>query len=250
MPQYQGTATAVAPALDSYPVEEPSVPPLHAPTQASLFRDASGGRKVIPIPTLTPIRPVEREESSQVTRRQRQRRPSSDRARADRAGSDRQQALNFYPAAADAPMPPAVVPSIYCAAPVALPTHRLIAAAIDASMILLAVGVLLGVFFLSGGQIDLSRQNAPFFIGVVFLLAFFYRVLWCLGNGDTPGMRFAGLRLVDFDGRRPDRDQRGVRQLAGLLSIVSAGLGLVWALVDEENLTWHDHISKTFPTIG
>ena len=24
--------------------------------------------------------------------------------------------------------------------------------------------------------------------------------------------------------------------------------GLIWALVDEESLTWHDHISKTFPT--
>jgi hypothetical protein len=53
---------------------------------------------------------------------------------------------------------------------------------------------------------------------------------------------------VDFDGRRPDREQRGVRQVAGLLSLLSAGLGLVWALVDEEKLTWHDHISKTFPT--
>jgi len=28
-----------------------------------------------------------------------------------------------------------------------------------------------------------------------------------------------------------------------VLSMASAGLGLVWALVDEENLTWHDHIS-------
>jgi uncharacterized RDD family membrane protein YckC len=61
-------------------------------------------------------------------------------------------------------------------------------------------------------------------------------------------MRFAGLHLVDFDGRRPDREQRAIRQVAGLLSVLSAGLGLVWALVDEENLTWHDHISKTFPT--
>jgi uncharacterized RDD family membrane protein YckC len=61
-------------------------------------------------------------------------------------------------------------------------------------------------------------------------------------------MRFAGLKLVDFDGHPPDREQRGLRQLASLLSIVSAGLGLVWALVDEENLAWHDHISKTFPT--
>jgi hypothetical protein len=25
-------------------------------------------------------------------------------------------------------------------------------------------------------------------------------------------------------------------------------LGIVWALLDEEHLTWHDHISKVFPT--
>ena len=29
----------------------------------------------------------------------------------------------------------------------------------------------------------------------------------------------------------------------------SAGLGLLWSLADEESLTWHDHMSKTFPTI-
>ncbi len=81
-------------------------------------------------------------------------------------------------------------------------------------------------------------------------MVFLYRVLWCLGGGDTPGMRFAGLRLVDFDGRRPEREQRTIRLAASLLSIISAGLGLVWALVDEESLTWHDHISKTFPTPG
>jgi uncharacterized RDD family membrane protein YckC len=63
-------------------------------------------------------------------------------------------------------------------------------------------------------------------------------------------MRFAGLRLVDFDGRKPHRDARLLRQAAGFLSLCSLGLGLVWALVDEESLTWHDHISKTFPTAG
>jgi uncharacterized RDD family membrane protein YckC len=75
-----------------------------------------------------------------------------------------------------------------------------------------------------------------------------YRGLWALVNRDTPGMRFAGLRLVDFDGRTPKRDRRILRQFAGVLSLVSAGVGLAWALVDEENLTWHDHISRTFPT--
>jgi len=139
---------------------------------------------------------------------------------------------------------------IYCDAPVALPAHRLIAAAFDASMVLIGVGIFLAVFSISGGDVALSKENVPFFLGVLAVLALFYRFLWCVANGDTPGMRFAGLKLVDFDGRVPDREQRGRRQVASFLSLVSAGLGLVWALVDEESLTWHDHISKTFPTIG
>jgi hypothetical protein len=27
-------------------------------------------------------------------------------------------------------------------------------------------------------------------------------------------------------------------------------MGLIWALVDEDSLTWHDHISSTFPTLA
>jgi uncharacterized RDD family membrane protein YckC len=200
------------------------------------------------------MRPIDREESSHPKRAPRARNTAP--RQASRRTNDSQQALdfNFHPAAGAEGAPgmaagAGVQPVIYCDAPVAMPTHRLIAAAFDASMVLLAVGVFLGIFFLSGGEIELTRQNVPFFACVVVLLALFYRSLWCLGNGDSPGMRFAGLRLVDFDGRPPDRDQRGMRQLAGLLSVISAGLGLVWALVDEESLTWHDHISKTFPTV-
>ena len=126
----------------------------------------------------------------------------------------------------------------------------MIAAVVDTSAVLLGLGIFLGIFFLSGGDMVLNRQTVPFLIGVTAVISVFYRFLWCLANGDTPGMRCAGLRLVDFDGRRPDREQRGVRQVAGMLSLLSAGLGLVWALVDEESLTWHDHISKTFPTPG
>ena len=139
---------------------------------------------------------------------------------------------------------------IYCDAPVALPVHRVMAAAFDASMVTIALGVFLAIFFLSGGQIVLSKSNIPLFLGVIVILTLFYRFLWCIADGDTPGMQFAGLRLVNFDGHRPDREQRTLRQVANLLSVGSAGLGLVWALVDEESLAWHDHISKTFPTPG
>lgn len=243
-----GLATAAA--LESYPGGQPlaAAPPERASYQPSLFRDAAyrdgvPGPKVVPIPMLTPSRPALRNNEVPV------RRPRPAAPRNPRRGSDSQQSLDFHGAMA-AGLGTEVHAVIFCDAPVALPAHRMIAAAFDASMVLIAVGLFLGIFFLSGGMLMLSKENAPFLISVGLLLGLFYRFLWVLGNGETPGMRFAGLRLVNFDGRAPDRDQRAFRQVSSLLSFLSAGLGLVWALVDEENLAWHDHISKTFPTPG
>jgi uncharacterized RDD family membrane protein YckC len=240
------TATAPAPFLEHFAehLPEGKVAPERATYQPSLFRDTSGSPKVIPIPTLAPLRVAGRE--APPTRRAA---PRNAPTRSRRV-SDSQQALAFD----EAPGQPAHLTQmddgIYCDAPVALPAHRMIAAAVDTSVVLLGLGVFIAIFFLAGGDMVLNRQTTPFLVGVAVVIGMFYRVLWSLANGDTPGMRFAGLRLVDFDGRRPDREQRSVRQVAGILSILSAGLGLVWALVDEESLTWHDHISKTFPTPG
>jgi uncharacterized RDD family membrane protein YckC len=216
--------------------------------QPSLFREGLGSPKVIPIPTLTPLRagrdaaPIRR--AAPRTAQPRSRRTSNS-----------QQALDLHDAPNlsspfTQPSPFTQMEGIICESPVALPAHRMIAAAVDTSIVLLGLGVFVGIFFLAGGDLVLNRQTTPFLAGVAVVIGMFYRFLWTLANGDTPGMRFAGLRLVDFDGRRPDREQRGVRQVAGILSVLSAGLGLVWALVDEESLTWHDHISKTFPTPG
>ena len=216
--------------------------------QPWLFRDPSQGPKVVPIPTLTP-RPHPGVRKHRV---QNMARPQDLRANAPaRRAADSQQSLDFYAGlSAEASLATEVEAVIYCDAPVALPVHRLMAVAADASMIAIALGLFLAIFYLSGGRLVFTKSSLFLFAGVIGAVVFLYRMLWCLGGGDTPGMRFAGLRLVDFDGRRPEREQRTIRLAASMLSIVSAGLGLVWALVDEENLTWHDHISKTFPTPG
>lgn len=224
--QDSGAAAATAPALEN--------------AQPSLFREPSNGMKVVPIPTLTP-RPQQVERKPRVPGTQ----------RSVRRAGDFQQSLDFLAhAAADRPLGTEVEAVIYCDAPVALPVHRLMAVAADASMIAIALGLFLAIFYLSGGRLVFTRPAMLLFAGVIGAVVFLYRLLWCLGDGDSPGMRFAGLRLVDFDGRRPEREQRTIRLAASVLSMASAGLGLVWALVDEENLTWHDHISKTFPTPG
>ena len=138
--------------------------------------------------------------------------------------------------------------AIYCDAPVAVPAHRAMAAALDGSMILIATAIFGIIFYLAGGQVTLSAKTWPVLAAVVAAFVIFYEVLWCLAGGDTAGMRWARLTLVDFDGQRPRRKQRLYRLASGILSLLAAGIGLLWALVDEETLTWHDHISKTFPT--
>ena len=137
---------------------------------------------------------------------------------------------------------------IYCDAPVAVPAHRAMAAALDGSMILMALAIFGIIFYLAGGQVALNAKTWPVFIAVVAALVIFYELLWCMANGDTAGMRWARLTLVDFDGQMPQRRQRLYRLASEILSLLAAGIGLLWALVDEETLTWHDHISKTFPT--
>jgi uncharacterized RDD family membrane protein YckC len=138
--------------------------------------------------------------------------------------------------------------AIYCDAPVAIPAHRAMAAAMDGGMILLATAIFGIIFYLAGGQLVFTSKSVPVLVAVVGSLVIFYEVLWCLAGGDTAGMRWARLTLVDFDGQRPRRKQRLYRLASGILSLLAAGIGLLWALVDEETLTWHDHISKTFPT--
>jgi len=98
-----------------------------------------------------------------------------------------------------------------------------------------------------GGMFRLNRQTIPFFIGVFSTLAMFYGLLWIWAGRETLGMRWTGLRLIDFDGFPASRRSRILRVLGACLGYCAGGIGLLWALVDEEKLAWHDHMSKTFP---
>jgi len=159
-----------------------------------------------------------------------------------------QQSLEFAPAAGTQRYAHPAEGAIYCDAPVAVAAHRAIAAALDASMIVMGLALIGVIFYTAGGTIAINSKTLPLLVGVAALVTFLYKMLWCMGNGDSPGMRWTRLTLVNFDGQKPTRTQRLHRLASGVLSLCAAGLGLLWALVDEETLTWHDHISRTFPT--
>ncbi len=160
-----------------------------------------------------------------------------------------QQRLDF-PNGGVGAQPSAPLPGtmIDCDALTAVVSARVTAFAFDATMMLSGIAVFLGALHFRMGTIPMDKRSLPWLVGAALFIAGLYKALWCLGNGDSPGMRWAKLRLIAFDGRPPTRRQRIRRALSGAFVSSAMGLGLMWALVDEEALTWHDHISKTFPT--
>jgi uncharacterized RDD family membrane protein YckC len=62
----------------------------------------------------------------------------------------------------------------------------------------------------------------------------------------TPGMRYAGISLCTFEDERPSRAQLRSRFYATLVSVLPIGLGFVWAIFDDDCLSWHDRLSRTY----
>jgi len=245
-------ATATAGALAAVPQparqEAPRAPasprpaqPSSAARQAMLFQDRPE-RKVIPFDGVSepPAHPKPRtvtRTSTRVTRRA-------------AAPSEAQPPLEFLQPAPPTPrkLSTTVEAVIDCDAPVAAPMHRASAAAVDGSMILIAYGLFLAVFHFLGGPLATTKPVMLIMGAAAVLIAMFYGFVWVCAGGQTPGMRALRLTLINFDGYPPDSTARWLRYLGACLGYCAGGLGLLWALLDEESLAWHDHISKTFPT--
>jgi uncharacterized RDD family membrane protein YckC len=131
---------------------------------------------------------------------------------------------------------------------VAPAAHRAIATAVDALLALGALGVFVATLRAAGVEAVLTEETAPIYAAVSGLILLFYRVLFCIANRDTPGVRWTGLQVLDFDGRMPTPRQRWTRLIGGFVGAIAAGIGFLWAVFDEEHLTWHDYMSKTFST--
>jgi uncharacterized RDD family membrane protein YckC len=177
--------------------------------------------------------------------------PQPKAARGDRRKPSAEQAtLDFLSSAPAQRVLKTDVPAqIYCDRPVATPTHRFVAGAMDAAMILMAFGLFVGLSQAFGGSFGTGKLFWEM-IGLSFvLIAGFYGLVFALSGRETAGMHWTDLQLITFDGFPVEGRSRAARFAATWLSFCSFGLGLVWAVADEETLTWQDHISKTFPTI-
>jgi len=73
-----------------------------------------------------------------------------------------------------------------------------------------------------------------------------YQYLMLVYTGCTPGLKLMKLQLRKFDDSPVPRRLRRWRVLASILSGLSLGLGYAWCFLDEDQLCWHDRITRTY----
>jgi uncharacterized RDD family membrane protein YckC len=227
-----------------------SAPPESA-AQQPLFA-APNGRRVIPFDQLTS--PAERESIRARAAQLRQPNPVrsakvevSARPRRSQSNTASQQQFDFSEETEIAAAPQSAIP---CGAPVAPPMLRLGAALVDGFMVLFAAFLFLVTFRLATGTLPSGKLVFSAYFACYIALALTYKLIWCVADRDTFGMKAARLRLVDLDGNPPSQKRRFWRAFSGFLSVGAAGLGLIWTFADADGLAWHDQISATFPTFA
>jgi len=125
-------------------------------------------------------------------------------------------------------------------------SRRLVAVAIDAALVLTAFTGFAYIFLRITTVVPPLQQAAGIALILTGLFWAGYQYLLLVFAGTTPGLRLAKLQLSRFDGSPVPRRIRRWRVLASVLSGLSLGLGYAWCFLDEDELCWHDRITRTY----
>ena len=138
--------------------------------------------------------------------------------------------------------PPQAAPSVDDHAPV---FKRFASGLIDLLVVAFASTPFAAIIELTNGNWSDVRVAASMG-GIVVVLMFVYQMAATALAGHTWGMSLVSLRTVDIHtGLAPTTGQCIRRALVYLLSLVTLGPGLLYALFDAEGRTAHDHLSGT-----
>jgi uncharacterized RDD family membrane protein YckC len=130
--------------------------------------------------------------------------------------------------------------------PVATLRERRHAALIDAACLAFAYGGFLALFGSLGGQFTLSKLSAVVCFSTFAFVYVQYFGLFTIFGGTTPGMMVRGLQVASFTGDPPTAKQLFWRTAGYMISAGTFFLGFFWALWDEDAMTWHDRLSRTY----
>ena len=88
--------------------------------------------------------------------------------------------------------------------------------------------------------------TSPLFYSLITVLfiASYYIFFWTIA-GQTPGKGIMGLRILSRRGKKLKLSHAILRYIGYYLSIIPFGMGILWILVDDRRLAWHDKLAGT-----
>ncbi len=92
--------------------------------------------------------------------------------------------------------------------------------------------------------VELDPAHALFQLYLLAVIVLFFVYFWIRG-GQTLGMRAWRLRVLRDDGAPLTLRDALLRLLYASFSWLALGAGFLWALFDQDGLTWHDRASRT-----
>jgi uncharacterized RDD family membrane protein YckC len=125
-------------------------------------------------------------------------------------------------------------------------SRRFWAAAADGVVVLLALATFGSIFFRITKTVPMLKETAVMTAVITGMFWIGYQYLLLIYCGSTLGLKAARLRLSLFDGSPVPRKLRIWRVAASILSALSLGLGYAWCFLDEDQLCWHDRITRTY----
>jgi uncharacterized RDD family membrane protein YckC len=125
-------------------------------------------------------------------------------------------------------------------------SRRLLASGIDALVVFLAFALFVYVFLRVTEAVPPLPQLLAASAGLLGLFWAAYQYVMLVYCGATPGLKLTKLELNRFDGSPAKRSLRRWRVLASVLSSAPFGLGYAWCFLDEDQLCWHDRITRTY----
>jgi uncharacterized RDD family membrane protein YckC len=123
--------------------------------------------------------------------------------------------------------------------------RKVAAALFDSTVVAVALTVFGYVFFRLTGAAVPWRMALPWTVVVLALLWAGYQYAFLVYTKTTPGLRVARLYVSRFDGTSASRRVVRWRVITSLLSCAALGLGYAWCFLDEDQLSWHDRITRT-----
>ena len=125
---------------------------------------------------------------------------------------------------------------------------RTLAGLIDLIIVVLCTTIFIISADYFSGIVILDIVSLIEYAGLFLMIFLLYSIFFLATSGQTVGMMITDLRVIGIQGSRPSIGQLFIRCFGFLLSVIVLGIGLLWSLLDRNNMCLHDRLSNTSVT--